>query len=399
MCGIIAGFHTGKDAQAANEWAINQYEDQHRRGSQGFGIIGWKPGGKVDILRATEPIKFMFDMHAKEYPMMIVHHRFPTSTENKIKQTHPIVVDSGSLRYRYLVIHNGVIRNTDALYKKHTEELGFVYTTADQDDFAKKLKFNDSECLAIEVARFIEKQSHRIEAIGNAAFIALQIDRESDKPSAIFFGRNEGNPLKMGKSRHKMHLSSEGEGELITPFTLYSCLPTGEMKLAKRPMLFAEEPKPVYSWDKNKPSYGYAGKTTNAPAVIPTAVQTGGTPLPGPNQQKLINVHDAVLDDDEFERWKSAELADMPGGGGFDDDIDAMDMDLNSIFTDAIDEIDAVVTEQLEELCDMDSAIMSSPDEAMKKIRMIFENSKRHALDLWNLRAKQAGNVVEPTVV
>ena len=179
MCGLIGAFNTGSNKKKVNELVLNQFEDQKDRGVNGFGIIkiNDKLGYKVD--RATEGYKFMWDIHRNPVRAMIVHHRIPTSSDNTLKQTHPILVDSGSLQYKYLLVHNGVIRNDKELKKEH-EALGFIYTTQSEN------KFNDSECIAIELARFIEKQIDKVGAKGSAAFIGLQIDKKTDKVIKLF---------------------------------------------------------------------------------------------------------------------------------------------------------------------------------------------------------------------
>jgi predicted glutamine amidotransferase len=244
MCGIIGIFHAGERKETVNEIALNQFEDQHSRGMQGFGIIKINDDKTIKIDRATEGYKFLYDIHQDPVHGIIVHHRNPTSTENKIKQTHPIIVNNGSLQYKYAVVHNGTISNDDELKEEH-EKLGFIYTTEDKKEALAE--FNDSESLAIEVARFIEDQTKRIETIGSAAFICLQIDKKTNKATKIFFGRNTS-PLKMAKTRGKLFLSSEGQGSDIESETLYECNLDEEMKLSKWEMNFKEEPitTPVY---------------------------------------------------------------------------------------------------------------------------------------------------------
>lgn len=239
MCGII-GFADPKNP--VNELVANQYEDQHSRGDKGFGIINIEDDGSYVVNRATEGAKFMYDLYKKESKCMIVHHRWPTSSPNYLSQTHPIVVDNKSLKHKYLVIHNGCVSNTYELKKEH-EKLGFTYTTA--ETFITKSsweqeKFNDSESLAIEVARFIEKQTDKIDILGSAAFIAVQIDKKKDKVINLFWGRNAGNPLNMSFSNGKLRLSSEGEGENIKEFMLYSWDLKG--KIQKRKMPFKAQP-------------------------------------------------------------------------------------------------------------------------------------------------------------
>lgn len=235
MCGIIAGFNT--KGEAVNEEIVNQYEDQHSRGTEGFGILGWAKTGKISLKRACEPAKFMFDLHAKNFPMMVVHHRHPTSTGNWLNQTHPILVSHESLEHDYYVIHNGVISNKEELHKTH-QELGFEYTTLyEEEDYYKKIetKFNDTEAFAVEIVRYIEGFITEINVRGSFAFIAVAVDKEKQKPLNVFFGRNT-NPLKMAKKQNYLFLSSEGKGHDIEKEMLYEFKPSGEMELSSRPL-------------------------------------------------------------------------------------------------------------------------------------------------------------------
>lgn len=247
MCGIIGAFN--KDGESVNSWIVDQFEEQHSRGKEGFGIVNIKENKEIEVLRSTEPAKFMFDLHKEEHSMMLVHHRMPTSSPNYLGQTHPILVDNGSLNHKYLVVHNGVINNSDELKDHHEKELGFIYSTAIEVKSTYGVswqeKYNDSESLAIEVARFIEDQSEEVGALGSAAFIAIQIDKETNKAIQVFFGRNMSNPLHMSFTRGKLRLSSEGEGENIKEDTLYSW-DFESPKLKKRKLHFAiAAPKPA----------------------------------------------------------------------------------------------------------------------------------------------------------
>lgn len=240
MCGLIGAFSTGRNKKHVNELVLNQFEDQKERGVNGYGIIKINDKMGYKINRATEGYKFMWDIHHNPVRAMIVHHRIPTSSDNTLKQTHPIVVDNGSLKYKYLLVHNGVIRNDVELKKEH-EDLGFIYTTIDG------AKFNDSECVAIELARFMENQIDMVGIRGSAAFIGLQIDKQTDKVVKLFFGRNEGNPLNLAKTRNKMLLSSTGPGSEVAPFKLYDCKLDAEMKLNRRKIKFAVESELINS--------------------------------------------------------------------------------------------------------------------------------------------------------
>jgi glucosamine 6-phosphate synthetase-like amidotransferase/phosphosugar isomerase protein len=238
MCGIIGAFHTGENKEPVNEIVLSQFEDQQERGVKGFGIIKIDDKRSYKVERATEGYKFMWDIHRDPVRCMVVHHRTPTSSDNKMAQTHPLVIDNGSLKFKYLFIHNGIIYNEDEVKKAH-EALGFVYTTVDKSGIVEK--FNDSEVMGIEIARFIEKQIDVIASRGSAAFICLQIDKKTDKVVKLFFGRNT-NPLHMAKTRNILLLSSTGKGDDIEPMFLYECHLDDKMKLSKRKLEFAPDP-------------------------------------------------------------------------------------------------------------------------------------------------------------
>ncbi len=245
MCGIIFAANFGKTKEEpSNEWIVNQYQNQIKRGTQGFGVVFIQSDGTYKIARACEQTKILMDLYHKENqaPIILFHHRFPTSSENKMMESHPIEVDNGSLEYKYLMIHNGIISGANEVKEKH-EDLGFVYTTQRKrdklyDEFLYD-EFNDSECLAIELARLIEKQTAQIEINGSMAFIILQINRKENKVVKMFFGRDNDTPLKMSKTRDKIRLSSEGEGNDLEKFILYSCNLI-DFNLTKEKLIFAE---------------------------------------------------------------------------------------------------------------------------------------------------------------
>ena len=235
MCGILGAINFDENkAKAANNDILNMFQDQRTRGTEGFGIVMIQANGDYAIKRSTNEIKAVVDLYMEEAAMIFMHHRAPTSTENKINQTHPILVDNKLLEFKYLVIHNGIIHNDNRIKLEHEKE-GFVYTTECMEGTVKK--FNDSETLAIEVAKFIENKTKEIAATGSASFIALQIVKETNKVDKVFFGRNT-NPLKLGMSRGKIRLSSEGQGEDIKINTMYN-FNLGDFKLHKQNLIFA----------------------------------------------------------------------------------------------------------------------------------------------------------------
>src|ERR1035437_1703873 len=117
MCGIIGAIANPRSEKKidANNFIINQFEDQNSRGKEGFGIIRITNGKIEGIDRACTPMKFLIDLYQNKSESIIAHHRTPTSTDNKIAQTHPIYVNNKELKYDYLIIHNGMIRNDDIL--------------------------------------------------------------------------------------------------------------------------------------------------------------------------------------------------------------------------------------------------------------------------------------------
>lgn len=238
MCGIIGMFNIGEKNENVNDPVIEQYQDQRTRGTEGFGTIFIDKEKNYKVKRSTNETKAIIDLSMNESPGIIFHHRTPTSSENKISQTHPILVANGSLKNKYLVIHNGIIRNEDKLKEQH-EKLGFIYTTQrkNKNDLEE---FNDSESLAIEIARYIEGQSELIEIEGSAAFIAVQINAKNNKVKEIYFGRNKQNPLKLAASRNKIWLSSEGKGEEVKENMLYH-FNMKDYKIKKNKLLFKEE--------------------------------------------------------------------------------------------------------------------------------------------------------------
>lgn len=259
MCGIIAEFNTklkkknkkDEKTKKVNDEIVNQYQDQYSRGTKGFGIIRIDEKGNIQVDRATEELKFMLDLYLKPSTMIIAHHRQPTSSENKMNQTHPIFITNSSLHHHYYFIHNGVVSNDKKLKEKH-DKLGFHYTT----EYTKEpyyshgtaeQKFNDSEALGIEVALFIEGKQDTIQTDNTAAFIALQVDRKTLKATRVYFGRSgSSSMLKMFKVKGNLKLSSEGEGEDIDTDILFSFdTKDPKMKLEKREMEFKKPEEEV----------------------------------------------------------------------------------------------------------------------------------------------------------
>ena len=183
--------------------------------------------------------------------MIIAHHRQPTSSDNKINQTHPIFISNKMLNFDYYFIHNGVLSNDGELKEKHYK-MGFKYST----EYAKEgyyqgspttVKFNDSEALGVEIALFIEEKQTVVDTNNTAAFMALQVNKKTHKAEKVFFGRSGGGScLNLAKIKGNIKISSEGEGEEVLAETLWSFDPKdAKMKLTSRAMEFKQTEKPA----------------------------------------------------------------------------------------------------------------------------------------------------------
>ncbi len=203
-----------------NKEVADHYESQRERGKEGFGVVIVDEKNKVTVHRSAIESKALLDLYMNPAKIVFMHHRQPTSTNNHKDQTHPIYVFHKDLKYNYLVMHNGVIGNNEEVRQAH-KKLGIEYTTLIQEKdynsttrkWDKSEKFNDSECLAIELARIIEGKSNKIIAAGSAAYVVLQINKETDTLVRTMFGTNiEKDRLKFSQNRNQIRMTSEGGG-------------------------------------------------------------------------------------------------------------------------------------------------------------------------------------------
>jgi len=150
-----------------------------------------------------------------------MHHRAPTSSENTLKQTHPIITSNKELQYDYITIHNGVINNAELLKDKH-EKMQYKYTTKEKNKYSE-IEYNDSEALAIELARYIENKIDIMDINGYASFMVIQVNKKTKKINKIFFGKDsERATLKLRMNENNIYISSEGPGYQIKKKMLYS---------------------------------------------------------------------------------------------------------------------------------------------------------------------------------
>lgn len=198
-----------------------RYRSQKTRGKQGFGFVSLNNGDIMNHWRAEGEERILKEMREQKCDEILFHHRMPTSTPNLWECAHPIKVDHECLNHNYYVIHNGVISNADKLKEGH-DKLGFKYTTEISQNWLTKegnfyhtdKKFNDSESLAIELARDIDIDGLGVPGVnGSIAFIVLQTTKFTKKATRLFWGKNFGSPLKFQRNEIYMSLTSEGHGQ------------------------------------------------------------------------------------------------------------------------------------------------------------------------------------------
>lgn len=173
---------------------------------------------------------------------ILFHHRFPTSTANVRNACHPFSTKN-HWDNNYVMVHNGVIWNDFQVAKKQTAD-GIRYAS-----FQANGDFNDSEVLMYDIAQYLEGEKDSLECEGNIAFIMVQRNKKGEK-TALFFGRNTGNPLKIQRDATGFSLTSEGAGENIKPNTLFRFdYNTGE--ITESPLEI-----PMYTYVAPKGNYG-----------------------------------------------------------------------------------------------------------------------------------------------
>jgi predicted glutamine amidotransferase len=261
MCGLIAVM--SKKGKRANQYALDLYKKQASRGKAGYGYLAIHDGKLVSIKRAKDEETITKYLKQETAETILFHHRFPTSTDNSIGTTHPIFVSHAELECDYYLAHNGVITNPLSLQIKHND-LGYDYTTehrvyevAEFKDKSKTemlgkpvTKFNDSESLAIEFARYVEGLSSNIATTGGVAFWAVALEKGTNNVIDVYFGKNKGRDLcKINTSKWLVVTSITGKD--IDPMVLnkvdINTLTINEFELD------IDEAKPV----EIKPAMGY----------------------------------------------------------------------------------------------------------------------------------------------
>lgn len=225
MCGIITIIKKEDDGIPTHTSIVGMLATQAHRGVQGFGYLAFD-----DIVNSYVRREMRYEiertLEKNESRSIMFHHRFPTSTPNLADCTHPIKVSHDELQFDYYLIHNGMISNDAVLRRKHLE-LGYEYITTVTSSITTKNhcksqeKWNDSEALAIDVARFLEHKQEHMESSGSIAFVCAQVEKETGKVVKIFFGRNSS-PLTVKITDKAIVIRSEGEAGIVEPNMLYT---------------------------------------------------------------------------------------------------------------------------------------------------------------------------------
>lgn len=271
MCGIITAF--SKKGRKINKSLLKRYEAQKGRGQQGFGYVAFY-GNRYSVGRSTDESGIRKKIGGENACIMMFHHRLPTSTPNVEEATHPIYVSHDELDYDYYISHNGVISNAGELRKLH-EALKYVYRTVVDVEEAKVYtakhsgnkyhissskveKFNDSEALAIEIARCVDGMTSKINAVGSIAFTGFKINKTTQALEAIIWGHNSRNPMTLTDNNDVFILASEG-GTPVEEDVLFT-LPVETGEIIERKLCIG------YTSDYNKNNDTNITRTLPAPS-------------------------------------------------------------------------------------------------------------------------------------
>lgn len=244
MCGIVYTRRT--DGKPARKSVLKQYRRQEDRGNEGFGYVAIDDTRTITDYKRTQTEEGARKALATtSAPHILFHHRFPTSTINVPESAHPIVIQHAELKYTYYVTHNGVIQNPAELHAEHiangykySTEVKSLYQTANGVMYHGEANYNDSEALAIEIARTIEGLQSTVRATGTIAYIVLQT--LAGKVIATYYGTNGGNPLTMRAGKTGITIASEGGSPIVDNIAYRLDAETSEITIASVPLSYAQ---------------------------------------------------------------------------------------------------------------------------------------------------------------
>ncbi len=207
ICGIV--YAHDFNGKPVNNGILQQFDKQRSRGVEGFGLFD---GDYQNIVKESKEDSILKWLVKYDSSMILFHHRRPTSTINVKRAAHPFSTKDYFGDTQYILVHNGMIWNSDDLFDEHIKE-GIQYQSLLQDG-----TFNDSEALLWDMALYLEGKQDKLNVEGGIAFICIK--KVKGKLTKMFFGRNS-NPLNMKLDKNGISLSSEGEGEPIESNNLY----------------------------------------------------------------------------------------------------------------------------------------------------------------------------------
>lgn len=210
MCGIIYAKNLVDDGPV-NNLVKALYQNQKDRGQQGFGFAGLN-ANRIDTYRAISEKGILNYLNEHQYSEIMFHHRFPTSTQNTLKSTHPFITKIGDKRYYF--VHNGIIQNADDLKEKHAKQ-GITYLSEQGADF------NDSEALAWDFCLWLSNKQRKMAALGSVALVCLEVEKRTNRAKKLYFYRNNKVPLKIYKDKTLFLLTSAGNYTSIKRNWLY----------------------------------------------------------------------------------------------------------------------------------------------------------------------------------
>ncbi len=367
MCGLIAAINSNKEKTPVNDKIVDMYEEQYRRGTEGFGIITIDKNKKLNIKRATEPAKFMYDLHNNLEAMVLAHHRTPTSTKNKLSQTHPILVENNILDYTYYVMHNGMIRNCDELKDEH-EKMGFIYTTEIPKEEgviiyngtrSHTAKYNDSESLAIEMVLYLEKKQSKVFFDGSAAFLIIKIDKKTNKAVEFIYGRHI-NPLNLEIKDNILTLASEGPGELIEEDKIFTInLSSNSLEATEQNLNFPiKEPTPIPS------PFGFQNQKQTQNTTIQTSKKTIWT----------------KEDQDEVDDYNAA--------------YQITEKNWDNVMDFSVGEVQSLMEDFIQELAEEKLAYTANIEEYLMQFKQILKEAKGNAISYYRNTEENAESII-----
>lgn len=307
MCGIITIIKKKDDGVVTAAAISGMLTEQISRGSQGFGYIGF--GDKVETyVRRESRAEIEKCLEKNDSQNIMFHHRLPTSTPNYADCTHPIKVSNPELDYDYYLVHNGVISNDHILKEEHNA-LGYIYNTTVEsitktaNHLDKKEKWNDSEALAIDVARMLDGKKDDISAKGSIAFNCMQVEKGTQVVKKVYFGRNIS-PLTINFTEDSLVLRSQGESKSIDADRLYTFDPV-TFKMESKDLKIGEMISTRYNYgmdDDDRDSWrDYFGERGYSPSggyhQLPPARSAASREVPGIDTTKESDDYSPSDDD------------------------------------------------------------------------------------------------------